>query len=284
MINLKGNYQIEIEEGGKTIFDSGEFGNIITDHAKQYGDPFSSGYLCIGFETTPKGPDPSYLDIDLHNPVTSKATSFSSDLDLIVIGGKRYAKKKSTASFTGLNGNISEVGFKKADNSTSMVSRCWVRDGNGLETVIPVKPIQTLSISYFVYIEVPEVINTGSIQTQYGNVSFRMISSPEITKPKGYLAGNFERPFGFSSRSVRLVIEGITDPLVDVSEILYDSITSKTTMTFNFVADSFNRVLTAIRSTESDYKNYILVVFDTPIIIPADNDLTMTIDLQWGRG
>ena len=159
---VKGAYQIEVYENNKLVKDTGEFDNLITDLALVQGDPFYSGVLCIGTGRTA----PLVSDIQLESEIADANGTFGSSATLFMKGDSRYAKRSVTASFTGLTGDVSEVGFRGA-TIDSVRSRSLVRDGNGLETIIPINPEQTLKITYYVYILIPEIIATGVITTPY---------------------------------------------------------------------------------------------------------------------
>lgn len=270
----KGAYQIEVFENDILISDTGEFDNLITDLALTQGDPFYSGVLCIGEGRT----EPLVSDIALESELAAVSGTFGVNATLFMKGDKRYAKRAVTGTFTGLTGDVSEVGFRGAAVD-SVRSRSLVRDGNGLETIIPIKPEQTLKITYFVYVLIPEILATGVVTTPYGSSNFTIKPHADLVKPAGIFAGKFNNPFNGSALKANLT-SGSVD--ADVFTWAYDTATRTATATVNYNAANDNRTITGFEAS-GNAVNLPVIELDTPLINPALNDCTFTLSFTWDR-
>ncbi len=280
-IDLQGAYRIQVYEGNELVSDSGEFSNLITDQALETGNPFSTGYLAVGLKTDPSGPPPTKNDTRLHNEVSQVNVAFDPEAELVLVGGVRYARKKVVGSFTGLSGEIAELGFKRDSTENTAVSRSLVRDANGHVTVIPVEPIQTISLTYCVYIKVPAVLDVQQITTSFGTAVLTMKTSPMLSKPQGVLSGDFSQPFNDNSPGA-LALE-LSDGAVQTSAAItsvYNPESGVSDFTVNFPAMSVNRFASMIKGT-ADSDNTPVIVIDPPLLVPADNDFTLRLKFEW---
>ena len=270
----KGAYQIEVYENNKLVKDTGEFDNLITDLALAQGDPFYSGVLCIGTGRTA----PLVSDIQLESEIAGANGTFGSNATIFMKGDKRYAKRSVTASFTGLTGDVSEVGFRGAAVD-SVRSRSLVRDGNGLVTIIPIKPEQTLKITYFVYVLIPEILATGLVTTPYGSSNFTIKPHANLVNPAGIFAGKFNNPFDGSALKATLTSGSVN---AIVFTWAYDTATRTATATVNYNAIATNRTITGFEAA-TNAKNLPIVELATPLINPAQNDCSFTLSFTWDR-
>ena len=275
MQTVKGAYRLQVYEGAELVTDTYEFDNLITDTALTLGDPFSSGFLCVGTGNR----QPATTDTALENELASASASFTSSAVIFMQGANRYAKRSVTATFTGLTGNIAEVGFR-GSAANSVRSRSLVRDGNGLATIIPIAPSQTLKISYFVYVLIPDVLATGTVTTPYGSSAFTIKPHDELTAPAGILAGRFNNPF--AGAGLRASLSNGTTIDAAVFSWAYDAETQTATATVNFAAIETNRTVTGFRATGNE-KNLPVIELANPIVNPANNDIGFTLSFSWGR-
>ena len=275
MQTVKGAYRLQVYEGSELVTDTDEFDNLITDTALTLGDPFSSGFLCVGTGNR----QPAVTDTALENELANTAGSFTSSAVIFMQGANRYAKRSVTATFTGIEGNIAEVGFR-GSAADSVRSRSLVRDGNGLATIIPIAPSQTLKISYFVYVLIPDVLATGTVTTPYGSSVFTIKPHDELTAPAGILAGRFNNPF--AGAGLRASLSNGTTIDANVFSWAYDAETQTATATVNFVATETNRTVTGFRATSNE-KNLPIIELANPIVNPANNDIGFTLSFSWGR-
>jgi hypothetical protein len=270
----KGAYQIEVYENNKLVKDTGEFDNLITDLALLQGDPFYSGMLCIGTGKT----TPLVSDVALELELAAVSCAFGSNATIFMKGDKRYAKRSVTTSFSGLTGNVSEVGFRGA-TADSVRSRSLVRDGNGLETIIPISAEQTLKITYFVYVLIPEIMATGVITTPYGSSNFTIKPHPGLVTPAGIFAGVFSNPFNGSALKATLSVGTIN---ANVFTWVYDSTTRTAVATVNYNATDTNRTITGFEAS-SNAVNLPIIELETPLLNPAQNDCSFTLSFTWDR-
>jgi hypothetical protein len=270
----KGAYQIEVYENDILISDTGEFDNLITDLALVQGDPFYSGVLCIGIGRTA----PLVSDIQLESEIADANGTFGSNATLFMKGDSRYAKRSVTASFTGLTGDVSEVGFRGA-TIDSVRSRSLVRDGNGLETIIPINPEQTLKITYYVYILIPEIIATGVITTPYGSSNFTIKPHASLANPVGIFAGKFNDPF--DGRALKATLE-VGTVNANVFTWVYDNATRTAVATVNYNATDLNRTITGFEASGNAI-NLPVIELETPLLNPAQNDCSFTLSFTWDR-
>lgn len=272
----KGAYQIEVFEDGQLIEDTGEFDNLITDLALAEGDPFNTGMLCIGTGTT----TPLITDVSLEEEIAAKSCTFNTTATITTKGNSRYAKRSVTSSFNGVSGNISEVGFR-GGNLNAVRSRSLISDGNGVTTIIPVKPEQTIKISYFVYILIPDVMATGTVTTPYGSSAFTIKSHSDIHSPAGIFAGRFNNPF--AGYSLRAILENDSYVESTVFNWVYDAGARTATATVNFLAtDEGNRVVHRFQSS-IDTNNLPIIELETPLINPLNSDISFTLTFSWNR-
>lgn len=269
----KGAYQIEIFEGGQLVKDTGEFDNLITDLALEHGNPFYSGVLCIGRGTTP----PTFSDVALEDEVAAKSASFASNSSVMILkNNKRYTKRSTTVSFTGLTGDIAEVGFRGSE-ANSVRSRTLIQDGNGLLTVLRIKPEQTIKITYYIYILIPDIIATGTVTTSYGSSNFTIKPHADLLTPRGIFAGSFHNPFD-GVRLKAILTNGSVS--ADVFTWSYDTTTRTATGTVNFNAvDAGTRLITGFEANNS----LPIIELSTPITNPSKHDISFTLTFTWGR-
>jgi len=272
---VKGAYRLQVFGNSELLADTGEFDNLITDTALTLGDPFNSGFLCVGTGMR----QPAVTDTALENELASASASFTSSAVIFMQGANRYSKRSVTATFTGLSGNISEVGFRGPD-ADSVRSRSLVRDGNGLATIIPIAPSQTLKISYFVYVLIPDVMTTGTVTTPYGSSAFTIKPHDELTAPAGILAGRFNNPF--AGVGLRANFSDGSSVVANVFSWLYEVATQSATATVNFSATELNRTITGFQAASNE-KNLPVIELETPLINPANNDIGFTLSFSWDR-
>lgn len=270
---VKGTYKFEVYEDGRLIQDTGEIDNLITDLALQHGNPFSTGILSIGTGNE----EPSFTDESLGNEIAYQSSSFGSPV-MLTKSNKRYSKLSTTASFTGIEGDISEVGYRGAAIN-SVRSRTLIRDGNGLVTIIPITPIQVLKITYSVYILIPDAIATGTVTTPYGSSDFTIKPHDNLINPSGIFAGNFSNPFNGSSLTAKLTSGSVNASVFSWS---YNSSTRTATATVAFNAIATNRTFTGFEAA-SNSQNLPIIELDNPLVNPAENDCTFTMSFSWGR-
>lgn len=275
MQTVKGAYRLQVFGNSELLADTGEFDNLITDTALAMGDPFNSGFLCVGTGNR----QPVVTDTALENELASASASFTSSAVIFMQGANRYAKRSVTATFTGLSGDISEVGFR-GSAADSVRSRSLVRDGNGLATIIPIETSQTLKISYFVYVLIPDVLATGTVTTPYGSSVFTIKPHDELTAPAGILAGRFNNPF--AGAGLRANLSDGNSVAATVFNWAYDAATQIATATVNFSATELNRTITGFQAVSNE-KNLPVIELDTPLINPANNDIGFTLSFSWGR-
>jgi hypothetical protein len=270
----RGAYSLQVFEGDELIRDTGEFDNLITHLALTMGAPFESGVLCIGIGRTA----PAVSNVSLEEEVAAESSSFGNASTIFMKGEDRYSKRSITATFTGIDGDISEVGFRDAAID-SVRSRSLVRDGNGLVTIIPIKPEQTLKITYFVYVLIPEVMATGTVTTPYGSSSFTIKPHADLVNPAGIFAGKFNNPFEGSGLKAILTSGSVSASVFTWS---YDSATRTATATVNYVATELNRTFEGFEAA-TNAKNLPIIELDSPLINPAQNDCSFTLSFTWDR-
>lgn len=275
MQTVKGAYRLQVFGNSELLADTGEFDNLITDTALTLGDPFSSGFLCVGTGDRP----PAVTDNSLENELANASASFTSSSVIFMQGANRYAKRSVTATFTGLSGDIAEVGFRGAA-ADSVRSRSLVRDGNGLATIIPIAPSQTLKISYFVYVLIPDVLATGTVSTPYGSSVFTIKPHDELTEPAGILAGRFNNPF--AGEKLRAMLDGSGH--IDSASFVwvYDAETQTATAAVNFAATETNRTVTGFQAANNE-TDLPIITLTRPLLNPANNDIGFKLSFSWGR-
>ena len=160
---IKGSYQLRVIDSGECISDTGEVRNLILNEALSHGDPFSNGFICVGDGDS----EPYSTQVALDNQLGQVSGTFSGSATIFMDGQDRYARRSVTVSFTGLIGDIREVGFRKLAEG-GLLSRTLIRDGNGYQTWVPIQAHQTLEITFAVYFYIPEVLATGEITTAFG--------------------------------------------------------------------------------------------------------------------
>lgn len=275
MTHVQGAYQLQVFNGSELVEDTGEFRNLITNEALTQGNPFSNGLLAVGADTVV---EPAYDDTDLKNEIAAVSSTFDSSGVIVMNQGRRYAKRSVTATFTGINGNISEVGFRKAE-AGSLVSRSLIRDGNGLVTVVPVEAQQTLKLTYSIYVLIPDILAEGTVETPYGSSRFWIKPHPGLVSPAGILAGYFDQPFTGNSLRAKLQSGAVNSTIFQWS---YDAASRTATGVANFAAVAANRTITGFESA-SNTANLPIIELETPLLNPANSDIDFVLEFSWGR-
>lgn len=276
MKDVIGAYRIQIYEGDSLVRDTGEFKNLITDYALTLGNPFSSGYLAIGAGSVP---DPDTGDTNLHNEIAAISATFDSTGVIVMESGKRYSRRSIQASFSGVAGDVSEVGLRKANENT-LVSRSLIRDGNGLATVVPIETQQTLKLTYSIYVLIPDVLAEGMVETPYGSSRFWIKPHPNLNSPRGILAGFFNQPY--SAKNLSAIVSGQSPIQSTTFAWTYDTEKREATGVANFEAVDSNRTITGFESAEHP-ESLPIIELETPILNPARNDIDFALTFSWGR-
>lgn len=271
--DFRAGYQLIVREGDKVIFDTGEFSNLIMSAALDYGDPFNTGKLLIGSGTTA----PTVSDTQLENQLAEVAVTFSSTGSIFLDDNIRYGKRSVSGSYTGITGNVSEVGFE--NNSGVLFSRTIVRDGNGNPTIIPIQSHQTLDIIYYVYAQIPDEMSSGTLETAYGDSANYVVEpSPSISVPAGVFVGKYDVPFGSNAAgAMRMKLSPSGDVVSTTFSATFDTETQKTTVTINWAATATNREVISFEAATNPTR-YPVITLDQSITLPADNDITLSLE------
>lgn len=274
--DIRGAYQIQIIEKGEVIFDTGEFSNLIMNAAADYGDPFNTGYLLIGTGDTP----PTVSDTALQSQAGQTAATFASLGTIAVDDNIRYGKRSVTASFTGIEANIREVGFK--NGSDVLLSRCLVRDGNDNLTMIPLSSFQTLKITFFTYTQILDEMASGTLTTSYGDTTdYTVKPSGALSDPRGIFIGKFNNPFGSTAAGAMKMLLSPSGSVTSSSfSAVYNTETQTCSVTVNFAATATNREIIGFEAATNP-DSYAVIEFSESITLPADSDITLTLDMSW---
>jgi hypothetical protein len=271
--NTRASYQLRVRDGNHIAFDSGEFCNLIMNAALDEADPFSGGFLIVGDGVTAA----SVSDTSLENQISQTAATFEIEGSIFLDDNVRYGKRSVSGSFTGISGDISEVGFK--NGAGDLLSRTLVRDGNGNLTKIPIQSHQTLDVIYYVYTQIPDILDSGVLSTAYGDtVDYTVKPSDEISSPAGIFVGRYDAPFGSSAaNAVRLNLHPSGSVLSNSFSATFDSETQKTQVIINWPAVGENREILGFEAANNP-ESYPVVSLAESITLPEDNDLTLTLE------
>ena len=265
---IKGAYQLRVIDSGKCISDTGEVRNLILNEALNHGDPFSSGFICVGDGDS----EPYSTQVALDNQLGQVSGTFSNDATIFMDGQDRYSRRAVTVSLTGISGDIREVGFKKLSNG-DLLSRTLIRDGNGTVTWVPLQSHQVLEVTFFVYFRIPNIIASGSINTPYGQtINYTIRPTDQINSPKGILGGRFDDPFG-GNDLIMLSIGG--DVAATSVDIEYDQESAECTVIAYWQAEGYERSASGFLS-DSNADNFPEIVLSEDLIIPVDHDVTLS--------
>lgn len=273
--SVKAGYRLQVFDNEQPIYDTGEFDNLITDHALTMGDPFASGRLCVGTDSKA----PTFADTSLGNEVASVTATFGNNATIFMLGANRFARRQVTASMTGIDATIAEVGFRDTNNVSGLRSRSLVRDGNGTATVIPLKPSQTLIITYFVFVLIPDVLATGTVSTPYASTTFTIKPHENLLSPQGIFSGRFNNPF--AGVNLQAVLSNGTTVNATVFSWAYDAATQTATGIVNFAAIETNRTVIGFRPGTN--VNLPLIELAGPIVNPGNSDIAFELTFTWGR-
>lgn len=267
VMNIKGSYQLRVFDGGRCVSDTGEIRNLILNEASSHGDPFDSGFLCIGSG----GSEPEVSQIELDSQIGQVAGDFSDNSTIFMDGEVRFSRRSISASFTNVNGDIHEVGFRKSSNG-NLLSRTLIRDGNGYKTWVPLKSHQTLQVTFFVYFKIPEPILSGVLSTQFGqSITFTIQATELLSSPAGIMAGRFDAPFSGSALIAEREQGDIDSFSVDVD---YNIEAATCTVTAYWEATSEERLITGFRS-KLNSENLPEITLSEDLLVPVDNDITL---------
>lgn len=301
---MKGTYQVKVLNKNKDVVsDTGEFDNLITDSALSMSTPFSNYngddslggfYLCVGAGVVTA---PTVSDTNLGNQIA--AVSFTNQGYGFISFSKISAegvfpiiyKSSQVATFTGISGDLSELGIRRGSSSGTLVSRSLIKDGVGDPIQISVTTEQTVEITYSVYSIVPsDVISTGVMSTPYGDSNYTVHAG---TKPYGIHMLNFYFPISFNSSPGLFKILNSADnsgtaTVASMSSSTYytrNPAAQSVTVHFHFNAKNTDQVFDRIYGSTSPSTAIQApwVELETPITIPANYDFSFDITFTWGR-
>lgn len=307
---MKGTYQVKVlNENKEVVTDTGEFDNLITDSALSMSTPFlnyngddSLGgfYLCVGAGVVTA---PTVSDTNLGNQIaavsfTNQGRGFMSFSKISAEGVFPIIYKSSqVATFTGISGDLSELGIRRGSSSGTLVSRSLIKDGAGDPIQISVTTEQTVEITYSVYSIVPsDVISTGVMSTPYGDSNYTVYAG---TKPYGIHMLNFYYPmynsdsFADNTSNRKYLLINSADStgtksshdVIGSANYTHSAATQTTICHLNFNAkdtdQTFDRVYSTSYISAAQYAPW--VELETPITIPAFYDFHFDITFTWGR-
>lgn len=301
---MKGTYQLKVLNKNKDIFfDTGEFENLITDAALSMSSPFvnyysdstlGNFYLCVGAGVVTA---PTVSDVNLGNQIAAKSFTnqgygFLSFSKVSVEGVFPIIYKCSqVATFTGISGDLSELGVRRGSSSGTLVSRSLIKDGAGDPIQISVTTEQTVEITYSVYSIVPsDVISTGVMSTPYGDSNYTVHAG---TKPYGIHMLNFHLPISFNASPglFKLLNSADNSGTVTVESMgastYYTRNPADQTVTVHLHFDAkdtdqtFDRIYGSTSPSTAIQAPW--VELETPITIPAFYDFHFDITFTWGR-
>ena len=294
---FKGTYRVQVfSKFGVLLKDTGEFDNLITDGFFNYGDPIvANNYLCIGAGVVTA---PAFTDTQLGNQVGS--VSIEGFLYPKVIGSPttypHVLKTSKEGVFSGIGGDLSEVGLRYGGPTGTLMSRSLIKDENGDPTSITVTPDLEVRVTYSVYSIIPDpVVSTGTLVTPYGTSDFT-VYAPRYDAYDGNIYGvaalQLSKPMSGSSYYAGFAMAN-NDTNVNVSDNYSNSSSS-------YTLDLPNKKCTAhpyFPSKTTDYTfNKILsnghsqwayaspwIELDTPITVPAYYNAAFDIEFTWDR-
>ena len=269
---IKGAYQLRVIDSGKCISDTGEVRNLILNEALNHGDPFSSGFICVGDGDS----EPYSTQAALDNQLGQVSGTFSSNATIFMDGQDRYARRSVTVSLTGIDGDIREVGYKKLTEG-DLLSRTLIRDGNGVLTRIPIESHQTLEVTFFVYVLIPQVLASGVINVGVGgDTEFTVAPAETMDEPKGFLSGRFNDPIAGDSLKMILTNGDVIEN--SSSSVSYDSENQTCRLLVNWAASETSREIEKLEGTGN---NRLIAQFASPVSLLADVDFTVDVEFNW---
>lgn len=306
---VKGSFSIRVEEGGKTVLQTGEIDNLVTDAALSDPCPFvrvdyggiagnQAIQLCLGAGVVTA---PAYGDTNLGNQIASELVNgangdgYSSNFNRETGAGVYPAvfKQSKEVEFTGLSGDLSEVGIKKG---VTLMTRSLIKDEFGNPITIPVTSNQTVRVTYTIYSIIPsEVLGTGTLTTPHGSSGYTVYAPTANSILFGIFGLQFSSPTNNTQRSyydrkffALFLSGGFIKNSDNESTGGPDSIdlTARTvTMRpyFGYEESSYTFDEMRVSNAAAGASEGISVVFDTPITIPANYDFAFKIQFGWER-
>tara|TARA_Y100000034_G_C6882621_1_gene404696 strand:+ start:1048 stop:1989 length:942 start_codon:yes stop_codon:yes gene_type:complete len=306
---VKGSFSIRVEESGETVLQTGEIDNLVTDAALADPCPFvrldyggiagnQAIQLCLGAGVVTA---PAYGDTNLGNQIASELVNgangagYSSNFNRETGEGVYPAvfKQSKEMEFTGLSGDLSEVGIKKGG---TLMTRSLIKDESGNPITIPVTSNQTVRVTYTIYSIIPsEVLGTGTLSTPYGDVGYTVFAPTSNNISNGIFALQFSSPTrhsqsGYDDRRRFALFSsgGFVKNSDNLSTGGPDSIDlSGRTVTmrpyFGYEENSYAFDEMMVSRASNGASEGISVVFDTPMTIPANYDFAFKIQFGWER-
>lgn len=297
-IGISGAFHIQKFKGYQLTYDSGEFGNLITDNGVDYlGNSFA--YI-KRMDLGSGNSAPAFSDVQLDALIVSKAASDSSSNVLLTeddgAGGTNYIQRWSTSATFAEGeaaGNISEIGMGPSNSADPLFSRALIKDTNGDPTTITVLSDEILIVTYYLYFHKPsQDLFTGVVDGY--TITARAYRNHVIVED--YL----NWPLSAYYKHQRFVLDFATArPQAIIAHDANPTSTSGASSATSFsnaayVSGTYERTFTAFWAIDRGNMNiqtinidaFILSYqfgFDPAIPKTADDELTFTFKLSWGR-
>lgn len=305
---VKGSFSIRVEEGGETVLQTGEIDNLVTDAALSDPCPFvrydSGGIaatqvirLCLGAGVVTA---PAYGDTNLGNQIASEEIQLSgngyTDSFTRETGAGVYPavfKQSQEVEFTGISGDLSEVGIKKGG---TLMTRSLIKDESGNPITIPVTSNQTVRVTYTIYSIIPsEVLGTGTLSTPHGDTGFTVYAPTSDSISLGIFALNFSTPTRhtqgayydrrfFALFSSGGFVKNSSNPSgggPDSIDLTARTVTMRPYFGYEESSYTFDEM--RVSKAADGASEGITIAFDTPITIPANYDFAFKIQFGWER-
>lgn len=306
---VKGSFSIRVEEGGKTVLQTGEIDNLVTDAALSDPCPFvrvdyggvstqQEVRLCLGSGVVTA---PAYADTNLGNQIASELVNgvngagYSSYFNRETGEGVYPAvfKQSQEVEFTGISGDLSEVGIKKGG---TLMTRSLIKDEFGNPITIPVTSNQTVRVTYTIYSIIPsEVLGAGVLSTPHGDTGFTVyaptansillgIFALQFSSPTRHTQSAYDDRKRFALFSSGVFVKNSDNPSTDGPDSI--DLTGRTvTMRpyFGYEESSYTFDEMRVSKAANGASEGISVVFDTPMTIPANYDFAFKIQFGWER-
>jgi hypothetical protein len=300
---IKGSYRVEVVGDEGVVFDSGEFNNLITDAALSLGRPFyTSGsfklYFCLGAGVVTT---PTYADTNLGNQIASKAITGFSAFDIAGDIGTypELFKQSKEVEFTGISGDISEVGLRSGASNGALLTRSLIKDESGDPITITVTPEQTVRVTYSLYSIISSpVIDSGVFSASFGTSNYQVMAGAYINggnRISGVHAHLYDAPFefpGYGSANVQLRRSSDSSNYTSGS-ITYsvDLINRQCVATLSVDSNSdgdftFDEILpkpTGAPNSPGWLKTAPWIKLDSELTLPQYISLSFDITFTWGR-
>lgn len=281
-VGVGGAFEINVIENNKIIKHIPIQKNLILDGFFDVNIP---GYCNMVIGTGVSTP-PSVTDTALGNEVKKSSNlfgGFAASGTIVTYNGEKYLKRTGSSDFTGVNGDVSEVGLRDRYSPYTLMTRSLIKDANGNVITIPIRSDQTLRLTYTTYTHIPQILGQGSFTAPDGTLTNYIIKPwGDRSSYKGILGQDtYNHSFGSTLKAIFT-----TSGLVNLSSVANSRTNFERTDSYKMSSSDavgVDRPIGHLEAYGTSYKEYPKVEFTPPLVLLANHDLSVSFKFTRSR-